>query len=274
MTVASDGDGPSQLHDIDGGPELAAIAADPPVSLVDPAEQAQIIFVGNVIIGVIVWASLRFGLFYDESREPPRLYTVLLVIAVAVYVFAHADAVAKGFAWALAPLLKDKDEVDNPAEQEHVAGATALVERFKHMRDRLWGAIVYLTTALTVGALCVLVAATGLGIESPFIPFVTAPAVFGPFIAKTPSRVIALAAATTIVLAMLAWLAPDSVCGVDKCVDDAQAHALEPSPALFVVTTSVTLLAAGYVAGRRLKNETKIRESYRRLRAEVEASAS
>jgi hypothetical protein len=264
-------------HETNDGADSQRDRRGEPGSSEEIAERAVTqtqVLVGTAFVLVLVVALLLKTGYEDPPDLPGSfLYTCIGVIFVGG---------ATGFAeqWmALAWSLYKGANGGPPKEWD-----TAL----KKFRERFQPYLVYLLTAGNLCAFTSLVWNTGLSIESPFIPLVTAPAVFGPFVARKVATIIALLVIVGIVLCGITWLLPREPC--DGCLtrpvseqplDEAgprylrafdeqlhETHQHRPRPGVFLVVGLAFLALATVIAIGRHSKERELREEAIALTAE------
>lgn len=143
-----------------------------------PSDQLLGIFVVNFII--TVWVAVAFTFWYDSFPHLPTwIYIAEASILVASFVLANFDTLfAK-----LWDLLRGGD------------GKPATV----NANETVLKVAVFALTLLYIFVLWRIGEETG-GVISPFAPFVTAPALFAPFVTKNGKTIIALSILVTIAI--------------------------------------------------------------------------
>lgn len=234
--------------------------------------QTRVLMFAAGLIGIVVWASLKVG--YGIELDLPPVFAVLIVVVLALGgVTTFPEHVARGWS-----------ELGGRADYQigMVVGWWAA----RRARAQRW--IVFLLSGLLLAAFVVLVWQTGLAIESPYIPLVTAPAVFGPFIARNRETVIALVLVVALALGAITELAPDDACPGQGCAPiardastggaagrgeeptDLDAASFEPRPGVYLGVAVTLLVLAGLISARRLQREQELVRENEGLRAAIE----
>lgn len=265
----------------DGEREVSADAAVavPPAPDTGPTYQADVIWAGNLVFAGVTTLAVLFA--YGAHRDPPWFYIGAVSV---VFIFALASRVDSVAQW-VGNRLKSLGE----GEEGEAYKPGPLWQRYSSFLDERQGAIVYVLAGLTVVSLVALIFDTGLSIESPFIPFVTAPAVFGPFIAKNGRRARLLVGTAALVLLIITLVASPSPCGVGGCpaptlrdeLSCASAPSLQqcavgrvedrfrPRRWLYLANGVLVLVAAGLIGARRLQTEQRLRADARKAESEA-----
>jgi hypothetical protein len=241
--------------------------------------QTQVLVVAAAFLLPLVWILLHHG--YERPRELP---VVFLVAMGAVMVLGGLSGFAEtwmGISWSLGKRLTG---------DENGTHVPDFVGSLRAVRQRVQPRLVYVLTAVTVVGFCGLVVDTGLSIESPYIPLITAPAVFGPFVAREGSTAGALIAIVAILLIVITLLFPGEAC--DTCLDLGEvSQQLEgsadpglrqlagrvelteqyrPKPGVFLTVGFVFLALAGLISIGRLRTERDLKRAKSELTADRE----
>jgi hypothetical protein len=130
-----------------------------------PSDQLLSIAVVNFILFVTIWAALKEG--YEQTPEIPGW-----VIALAVGMIGAPGLLATSDSWlpGLVRIIKGRDSENGQAPV---------------LSERLLKPAVFICTGVTLLVLWQVTDCTD-GVAGPFVPFLTAPAVFSPFVARNP----------------------------------------------------------------------------------------
>jgi hypothetical protein len=130
-----------------------------------PSDQLLSIAVVNLILFMTIWAALKEG--YEQAPEIPGW-----VIWLAVGAIAAPGLLATSDSWlpGLARIIRGRDPENGQAP--------VISERFLKPA-------VFVFTGVTLMVLWQVTDCTD-GVAGPFVPFLTAPAVFSPFVARNP----------------------------------------------------------------------------------------
>ena len=203
-----------------------------------PIVQTAVLIVSTLIILNVTSYLLRHG--YDEPRALPSLTKWLLVAVVPIGILTAGPEYV-GRLWAE---LCGQDYVPTrPMEWWEKKG-----------RPRYQPAVVYVIAVLVLVAFTALVWKTGLGIESPYVPLASSPAVFGPFVARRQQAVVFLVFIVSACLCLIAWVAPHTACGQQICSENAE-EMLHPHRVVYVGVAVTLLLIAGLISASRLARE-------------------
>lgn len=213
-------------------------------------EQVAVLVTGNFVFVVTALISLSYG--YHDHRGLPRDFLIFEGVVVGVGSLTAFPDVA---AWIWAVL----------------SGRSGKYEPSKSMTRYIYGVlrfhtpIVFGLSFVVLIGVTDLVRETGLGIESPFIPMVAAPAVFGPFVARNRRTVAILLVLVSAALAAIAWGAPMYSCPGGHCIE-----AQQPDRGVYFGVVVVFLAIAGRIAGNRLERENELKGEI----AELQGSAA
>jgi hypothetical protein len=154
-------------------------AKEPSSNGLTPSDQLVGIFLVNAVISA--WVGIAFASWYDAYPHLPKwMYAAEAVILVASFALATFDA------W--------WPKVANVSTGEKVGGSVSLDIRVLKV------AVVVLAAAY-IFVLWRLSEETG-GVVSPFAPFLTAPALFAPFVTKNWKTIVVLSIVVTIAIAI------------------------------------------------------------------------
>lgn len=147
-----------------------------------PSDQLLSIAVVNAIIFTAAWITLQNG--YDG--EPPKLPTWVILVALGTIVFPGLLATSDSWLpklWNI--IVGDSENGSSPTISENVMKPA-----------------VFIFSGLTLLVLWQLTDRTD-GVAGPFVPFLTAPAVFSPFVARNPLPIGLLSVAVLMCIAFL-----------------------------------------------------------------------
>lgn len=232
-------------HSSDGRDGPDGVALTP----VDPLFQVQLIVVGNIVILVAALIALEEGHFKDHSIPASFLIPELCIIALGCAA-AYTNLGGRLLAW-LGRMSYEPSEG---------------MRRWMRSREPLLRVLVFAFTAVAVFALVRLVEHTGGIVSSPFVPFLTTPALFGPFVAKRKEAVMLIVVAVAVVVLVLT--AKDHTKAMARCptpgckqtVADQAADNAPAAPAqwLYSSVTLIVVFAAGGISAARLGRERKL----------------
>lgn len=146
-------------------------------------------------------------------------------------------------------------------------------------------------SGLLLLAFIALVWQTGLGIESPYIPLVTIPAVFGPFVARSGDTVKVLVVVVGLALGAITVWAPEcrgSYCEKTERIaaTAAPGHAQsgtaesttfevpKPHRVVYAAVSWLLIVLAGIISSGRLARERELLEENEELRSVVKQSVA
>jgi MFS family permease len=228
-----------------------------PKEPITPVFQTGVIVGGNAAITIVAFLGLKYGEFADHSV--PWLFWVSEVIVITVGVLtAFPERISD--VWATLGLQPDDRQYSKPLQHWLLA------------RGKIQPIIVYVLSVLVVVAVIALTVDTGGIVGSPFVPFLTAPALFGPFVAKRASAVGWLVAVVAITLAALGATQPKEmayVCTTRAACKTApmvtivarRANAPEGSANWLYAGVAITLIVvAGSISRARLRRERTLEE--------------
>jgi hypothetical protein len=258
--------GSADIHDHETGAassegKAAAISLVP----VDPLFQVRLIVVGNGVILLSVWLAIEYGKFANRTLPGsfwiPELAIVLVGALVAFTEFGPRVAAWSG----------RTDYKDSPS-----------MLHWMSVREPALGPLVYVFTAVAVFALAQLVQHTGGVIGSPFLPFLTTPALFGPFVAKdkrTVGLIIMLVVGIVVFLTTKGHTTTINRCAGSNCKAgsaSAETHSAFNMPSKWVYSgvTIVVLLVAGGISTSRLAREQELETWIRDRIAESPSSGN
>lgn len=262
---------------------------------VDPREkeeravsQTRILVLAATFLFIMVLVLLSYG--YEEPRTVPAAFWVpCLVVVVVGTLAAYGEVLWKALivdAWGS---LVGKNKQDyRPGRVQ-----SAWLKR----RPDLLPGFVYGLTALILFAFTALIWKTGLGIESPWVPLVTAPAVFGPFVARRGGTVVALVVVVTLFLVALTFVVPGEPC--DGCLAEPVPQrpleqlsppelrrfhqeletwqANRPKPYVYLIVGFAFLMLGGLISAGRMTREREMQrerdEMERRIEQQVGRSS-
>lgn len=148
-----------------------------------PSDQLLSLFVVNVILILWVWSS--FALLY--TPQAPTLQNWMYWLEGSIVVAAGALALYDSW-W---PRLRDIVRGERGEEVSRQKPAELNIHFLK--------VVVLVLTALNILVLWRLADSTG-GVISPYAPFLTAPAIFAPFVTKNWKTILALSATVALAL--------------------------------------------------------------------------
>lgn len=155
--------------------------ANPPESGEDPADPADLLLtiaISNVVMlgGIVI--SLAFG--YDRSQldEMPALFWIVFAVVIGIGGVAALSGDIAG----------------------RLARASFGINATLYVPKGLAKVLVYALTIATIGVVGYAVETTGGSASSPFTPFLTAPAVFAPFMARRWESIIFIGAAVIVAI--------------------------------------------------------------------------
>jgi hypothetical protein len=226
-------------------------AGDPalPTAEETAVSQTIVLLTAAAAIGVVVLELLKVG--YPEARTPPGWF---VWPTASVFVIGLATALPEhlGSIWAIV--------TSNPYDPKQA------LPHWRARRPTIQPKVVYLLSATLLLAFTALVWNTGLGIESPYVPLVSAPAVFGPFIAKRGRTVLGLAIVVGLTLGAIALWAPRSACTHESSCSarlaDGRSVAVEdrykPRKSVYVGVAVTLIVLASLIAAARLERERRV----------------
>jgi hypothetical protein len=224
--------------------------------------QTGVLMFTALSIGVVVWLLLHYG--YPIHRALPSTFLALMLTVFFVGLLtAFPDRL--GRQWA--NVNKAKYKPSRP------------MKAWGRWRPGVQRAVVFALSFCLLLAFVMLVWETGLGIESPFIPLVTAPAVFGPFVALYKRSVMALVIVVSVSLGGIALWAPTTPCPHAKCMPVSRpqhpskgyrdAQSFRPRGGVYIGIAVTLVFLASLIAANRLERETQLEAENERLDAEV-----
>jgi hypothetical protein len=212
---------------------------------ISPVFQTGLIVVGNVVIFGSVLAGMRLGGFRDKSLPEAFWIAEAIIVGVGAVTAWPEDAARLWFTIA----------------QKNYDPSTRMAALTK-ARDRLQGYVVYVLTATGLFALAQLVNHTGGIAASPFLPFLTAPALFGPFVAKGGKAVFTIVVVIAGVLVGLTELTGQF---------PASNPPMEPSAWLVAGVSLILVVGAGCISATRLERERELIDVINELRTTAAA---
>jgi hypothetical protein len=229
------------------------------VAPITPVFQTGVIVAGNVVITCAVIAGLRWGNFKDSNL--PAWFIVPELIAITVGILTAFSEHLES--WLIA-LGRGPYKPSRP------------MKKWLDRRDNVQRYIVYFLSILVVIALAALVLETGNISASPFVPFLTAPALFGPFVAKGRGPVVGLVgvvALTIIILGVNQETKGVMSCKPGQCL---KAERLHPGAAganapdvpatwLYGGVSLILIVVAGGISAARLHREGQLEKELIRL---------
>lgn len=235
--------------------------------------QTQVLVAAAIVLLLTVWPLLKYE--YDPPRSLPGALVVPFLVVILVGGLTGFAEWWMPFAW---DVFKGRG---SPAPAPDVG-------KWKARRRRFQPKLVYVLTALIVSGLIALVWKTGLAIESPYIPLVTAPAVFGVFVAldwRTAAALIAIVATISVSISVALPREPCHGC-LDRPVpsmrlaDATPAYltqfdrqlrltaANRPGSEAFLIVGLFSLALAGLIGIGRLQNDRDLKRRLLGLAAE------
>jgi hypothetical protein len=237
--------------------------------------QTKVLVAAAFFLGGMVWVLAKNG--YAKDRALPREFVYACIFVAVVGVLTAFAEIWLGFL---------RDLFLGPESNGH--SIPKWVERLKAWRRSYQPQLVYLLTAVLGFGFSALVWKTGLAIESPYIPLVTAPAVFGPFVARTPGTVAALLVIVAGLLIVITLKAPEAPC--EGCLshpvpgtplhaatptelrmfeaDLRKAEEHRPGPGVYLTVGLAFLLTATGISITRWNRDKKVRQQKLTLQAE------
>lgn len=215
---------------------------------VNPLFQVQLIVAGNLVIAASVVTGILVGKFANPTIPPgfwvPEVVIVLIGVAIAfTNVPEHISA------W---------------AAQTKYTPSKGIV-RWEKRRAPALPVLVYVFSGVALFALAALVDDTGGVVASPFVPFLTTPALFGPFVAKRKSAaffIVVVVAVVVFGLTLQVHTKPTTRCLTTECAASAlkaeHNAPAAPSQWLYSSVTGIVLLVAGAIGALRLGREEKL----------------
>ncbi|HEX4033602.1 MAG TPA: hypothetical protein VHX66_04080 [Solirubrobacteraceae bacterium] len=261
-------------------PDAAAAQKKEPTALL----QTKVLMAAAFVFGVMVFALLKSG--YAVTRSPPLgFYLPCGVVFSLGAVTVYGDALWRELRriWEGVTTSEEPDG-DDPVSQRPTSVQDGAYAKGLWLRNRpnVQPLLVYLLTAIIVVGFVELVWDTGLAIESPYVAFVTAPAVFGPFVARRGGTVAALVLVAVALLVAMTWLFPMAPChGCANLTDlrsmtgntlEARVLSWErhrPSPEVYLVSGLAVLALAGTISAQRMRREGKLVRENRDLKRQL-----
>jgi hypothetical protein len=195
--------------------------------------QTQVLILAAVMFGAVVWALLELA--YPEPRTPPFAFIALCGAVVVIGLFSAFPEALIGRTWS---------GMTGKGQYRPGRGMSWWLDR----RPKAQPGIVYVLSAGLLLAFVALVWATGFGIESPYVPLVAAPAVFGPFVARRGRAVVGLVLVVGAMLILLTWQAPPSPCP-ERCPPE-EVEVYKPRPVVYAGVAITLIVLAGIISGR------------------------
>jgi len=229
------------------------------VAPITPVFQTGVIVAGNVVITLAVIAGLRWGHFKDSNL--PAVFIVPELFAIAVGILTAFPEHIESWIIALGR---------GPYKPSGV------MQKWLDKRDNAQRYIVYLLSLLVVIALAALVLETGNISASPFVPFLTAPALFGPFVAKGWGPVVALVGAVALTIIVLGFnqeTTKGASCKPSQCLRAERPHSGAagandpdiPATWLYGGVSLILISVAGGISAARLHREGQLEKELIRL---------
>lgn len=252
--------------------------------------QTKVLVAASFGVGLEACLLLERG--YPIARTPPKLFLFPCIVVFVVGVLSLCGDVllleAAKFWDQLSSELGESQDSDTESREDAANVRTKVqpwVERWHRKQLTVQHWLVYALTAILVFGFVALVWNTGLAIESPYVGFVTAPAVFGPFVTRRGRMVLALVLLAVAMMAAIAWLFPMAPCGhCLKTVTDvrganavkikaelAQWQQHRPNPAVYFLSGIGVLTLAGGISAARRRAEGKLVRKVRQLQDENRA---
>jgi hypothetical protein len=262
-------------------PDAAAAQKKEPTALL----QTKVLMVAAFAFGVMVFALLKSG--YAVSRKPPLAFYLPCIVVFSVgAVTVYGDAVWREIRRTWEGVVSSEEpDGDDPVPRGPSSAQDGVESKGLWLRNRpnVQPLLVYSLTAIIVVGFAELVWDTGLAIESPYVAFVTAPAVFGPFVARRGGTVAALVLVAVALLVTMTWLFPTVPChGCANLTDDLHSmtgNALKarvlswerhrPSPEVYLVSGLAVLALAGTISAQRMRREGKLVRENRDLKRQL-----
>lgn len=253
----------------------------------DAVLQTQFLVVAATVLLFLIWLALRAG--YGHRRDMPLVFYGPLL---TVIFFGTATAFPEAVAYVFGPMVKRLSRGTPSAApkrgDERDTASKRAFRRLHEWRRRWQPRLVYVFTALTGAGFLGLVWKSGLAVESPYIPLVTAPAVFGPFVARDDTTVRYLLGIVGGLLVFIALALPTETCGGCVTTRDAvhelkgasdpvvrqvraelvKAEDYRPSRWVFVTVGFVFLAIAGVISSVRMQNERDLKRDNLTLESE------
>jgi hypothetical protein len=191
--------------------------ANPPDSGEDPADPGDLLLTiaaANVVMlgGIVV--SLAFGYHESQLNQMPALFWIVFAAVIGIGGIASLSGVIAG------KLLRSFLSIDVPL----------------NLPKGILKIAVYILTIATIAVLGYVVNTTGGSASSPFTPFLTAPAVFAPFMARRSESIIFIGAAVIVAI----WI-----------TEGGEPFATANGEVYSAVSTALIVIAAIMAAARR-----------------------
>jgi hypothetical protein len=206
----------------DGDTDGGAVGVMP----VNPLFQVRLIVAGNLVIGASVVVGILVGKFAQATTIPARFWIPEALIVFVGGIVVFADFTGPISAW----LAQTRYDTPSPG-----------IVKWQQKRAPALPFLVYVFSGVAVFALASLVEDTGGVVKSPFVPFLTTPALFGPFVAKDKRRAFLI----VVIVALV-------VIGLMLKLHTAT------SQWLYTCVTVVVLIVAGAIGALRLSREEKL----------------
>jgi hypothetical protein len=250
--------------------------------------QTKVLMAASVVFGVLVLLCLKYG--YAVSRKPPKaFYAPCVFVFVVGGLTVYGDVVVREVAKIWEGFLESDDSPDDDPGSEVPSETEGNVDTkgfwLRH-RPNIQPLLVYVLTAIIVVGFFELVWDTGLAIESPYVAFVTAPAVFGPFVARRGGTVAALVVVAVALLVAMTWSFPAAPCnGCPNHLTDGvrsmtrgnlEARVLSwerhrPAGEVYLVSGLAVLALAGAISARRVRHEGQLVRENQDLKRQLHA---
>jgi hypothetical protein len=191
-----------------------------------PQLQMAIVFVTHALILASVWLLIHFG--GTGSKAPPAAFVVLELLILAV-VGGVATIEWGPWFWRMTVTRKSTQPVSRGGWWG------------KH-RDHIMPVVISGLYVMTCLSFYKLVAQTGGGLESPFIPLLVSPAIYGPFIANRPLMIGGMLTLNAAVIAVAVYHAPAT-----------PAKSYPAASWLYAAVSIVVIVIAGAISAAKLK---------------------
>jgi hypothetical protein len=229
-----------------GRPAAATRFTQTPIT---PVFQTGVIVVGNgVILGAVVWG-MKHG--FAHARPIPRLFLKLEILVLGVGLLTAFPEHPRSWLYDLVRRTKKDPE--------------GLLGWWLEHRPNIQRYVVYGLSAAVLAALISLVLDTGGVIESPYVPFLTAPALFGPLVARRGRAVLLLVVVVAVAILILG-LRVHAVNGVSR--------SNLPKPWVYWSTAIILIATSGGISAARLDREGLMEEYIRDIELELAIGTS